>query len=206
MLKLEEVSVECKMNNENDVNPNLVIDYCISYKKPEEVVGTNMCDKCGKPTTMTFKYTGVDTKANSQGSDGISSGLKAEDEGSLSTVRIVTKGKGNKGKIYADVIVNLGETFVLEVAPGDSKFQNKLETEIYDENNKKIQEIKFNSKCSKPIVVGDEFGLIKLMSAWENSSCGASIISEDAGGECTAANRAPGSISECACATLETVS
>jgi hypothetical protein len=137
MLKLEEVSVECKMNNENDVNPNLVIDYCISYKKPEEVVGTNMCDKCGKPTTMTFKYTGVDTKANSQGSDGISSGLKAEDEGSLSTVRIVTKGKGNKGKIYADVIVNLGETFVLEVAPGDSKFQNKLETEIYDETTRK---------------------------------------------------------------------
>jgi hypothetical protein len=208
MLKLEEVSVECKMNNENDVNPNLVIDYCISYKKPEEVVGTNMCDTCSanqggtKPKKLTFEYTGVNSNANTQGDKGTSSVPIAT---GLSSVRIVTKGKK---EVYFDDTVQKGNTFVVE---DSDKLNSNIDTEIFDENNKVIQTIKFHTSCSVPIVAGEEFGQIKLVSAVRNnddgSSCGVSIdrrfLTEE---RCTSNDRAPGSKSQCACAKLKTVS
>ena len=203
-LKLEKVSVECKPNTDHKLD----IDYCVSYKKPEVVVGTNMCDTCSanqggtKPKKLTFEYTGVNSNANTQGDKGTSSVPIAT---GLSSVRIVTK---EKNKVYFDDTVQKGNTFVVE---DSDKLNSNIITEIFDENNKVIQTIQFHTSCSVPIVAGEEFGQIKLVSAVRNnddgSSCGVSIdrrfLTEE---RCTSNDRAPGSKSQCACAKLKTVS
>jgi hypothetical protein len=119
------------------------------------------CETEGKPTSLTFLYTGKDCTASNHGQ-----GDKAEcngDPGFAEPVQVIYTGKdASKFTVEpSDESINVGDPVTITRTDGnDFKADTKLEIR---QSGACLQALKIHTSCSKPLEVGDVFGSLELV-------------------------------------------
>jgi hypothetical protein len=123
------------------------------------------CCKDGGLGVIKFKYTGEKCSA-SQHSQG--SSATGADYGTLENyVFIIANDSDNPlaGNIYYKGLMVKGGTFEIKASEaGDSSFSSQTRIHIYSIWGKKLQVVKFDGSCAKPINVGNKFGASQVVS------------------------------------------
>jgi hypothetical protein len=133
-----------------DCTPNAMdpLDEC-SFEAPPPP----NCDTLGKPTSLTFQYTGKDCTAsdNDQPSDKFEcSGVPGDDPVSITIVK-----NPNKFSVSPESGINQGDLVTLTAYGADLG----AEVQLYVGG----QFLKFHTSCSQPLAAGDIFGSLKLL-------------------------------------------
>jgi len=121
----------------------------MNYKDP--------CEDKTKPTTLTFEYTPFnDSVQNSQGGKSSVSGTVNQD-----TDVYIVSGEDEGSSEYFAGFVSTGSSITLDAMA--DKFKSNIYITIYaSKGGAKLQVIEFHASCSVPIVIGDQFGALKL--------------------------------------------
>ncbi|MBO6515890.1 MAG: T9SS type A sorting domain-containing protein [Bacteroidia bacterium] len=123
------------------------------------------CCDAGKPTGFTFKYVSSNVIDNNQG-DGKSSVTTLSDPNGAK-VLIVANGNstaGDTSNSFFRWTVDAGETISMDKSISD--WNSNTYFHIMNESGTTVlQLVKFHTSCSAPIVPGDQFGTLVLMSS-----------------------------------------
>ena len=131
-----------------------------------------------KPESLVIQYTGDNVVDHSQGPCKVQVTGDAQD---AATVWIVASSKSNpddpRAKIYFDGEVNLDETFAIEaLTAGRTRLKNEVYVTIYDMEGQVIATAKFHTSFSQPLVLGDQFGAIRLVGFVGDDGARAGIV------------------------------
>ncbi len=128
------------------------------------------CEVLGKPTSLTFRYTGQGCSASNNPQDG-----KAQCSGDVNGLLPVTIVAGKKGLRSRDLYtvsptsVASGEEFTISA----SKFNGDSEIEI--SNSGGTEENIYHASCSQPLAVGDKYGSLELV-GFNGASGGTDVL------------------------------
>lgn len=134
----------------------------VSDDDPSHHIGVfppgDQCD-AGKPTALTFIYTGDGPEATSHGQDDSKVDVTGDpNDASPVTVRFY---KGDK--VFFQGVVDLGGQFTASTASaGTDKFESESVVDIIS-GGTVLQSIRFHTSCSQPLALGDQFGAIQLV-------------------------------------------
>ncbi len=129
-------------------------------------VQTNLCPGSGfKPQVLTMKYTGDSCAATSH-SQAAGSVSCSGDPGFAPLVHIVSHDPPNK-YIWFEGDVALNADFDIDATnAGRLQLQGETIVDIYDVNNGALlQTVQFHTSCSQPLIPGDQYGGVELVSA-----------------------------------------
>jgi hypothetical protein len=119
------------------------------------------CCDTGKPTSLSFVYSGKDCSATSHHQDP-SKVTCSGDPMLASPVRIVASNKDGK-KVWFDGTVNLNASFEIKASnAGASSFDSETLLKIYSGGGALLQSINMHTSCSQPLINGDVFGSLTL--------------------------------------------
>jgi len=118
-----------------------------------------------KAEALVMQYTGDNIIDHSQDPTKV---IVTGDPQDAPTVRIVASSKPNvddsKAKIYFDSQVNLDEMFAAEaMIAGKTKLKNEIFLTIFDLEGQVLGTAQFHTSMSQPLVLGDQFGAIRLV-------------------------------------------
>lgn len=123
------------------------------------------CESLGKPTSLTFEYTGGACPGdNDQGSKTSCSG--AIDPAQMVTVSVDT----GDDYMVSPSLVGIGETFT--VTRNGSEFKSNTVIELSNSGGTQVHKV--HTSCSAPLAVNDEFGAITLRE-FDGQSGGADV-------------------------------
>jgi|GEM_PF-2926837 len=115
------------------------------------------CDLLGKPTSLTFTYTGGGCSDSSNGQDGDKTECSGDINGMLGVS--VVAGNNDLSKTYAisTAMVAPGEEFTITADKFDSNSRIDISNAGGTESNG------FHTSCSQPLEIGDKFGSLELV-------------------------------------------
>lgn len=121
-------------------------------------LGDDVCN-AGKPATLTMTYTGEDCSATSHDQD--EDKVNCSGDPALASPVHIVAFEGND--VFFDGMVDLGSTFVIDAAlAGEDDLKSKTFVDVFDATGKLLQSIEFHTSCSQPLLVGDQFGSLRL--------------------------------------------
>ena len=131
-----------------------------------------------KAEALVMQYTGDNVIDHSQDPCKVSVTGDPED---ASPVRIVASSRANiddpKADIYFDGEVNLGETFAIDAMFADrSKLESQTYVQIFATTGELLGSAKFHTSMSQPLVLGDQFGAIRLVGFIGDDGAHAGIV------------------------------
>jgi hypothetical protein len=126
---------------------------------------SEIADRCEKPETLVMQYTGDNVIDHSQHPCSVHVTGDPQD---AATVWIVASSKSNpddpRAEIYFAGEVNLGDTFTIEaLAAGKTKLKNDVFVTVYDMDGEVLGTANFDTSLHQPLVLGDQFGAIRLV-------------------------------------------
>ncbi len=121
-------------------------------------VGTPSCDALGRPTSLTFRYTGGGCGAGNNDQEGKAGCVGGIDPGVSVTVFAAGGKGGNNTYGVAPFDVAPGETFTMTP---NGKFDAESVIEL--SNNGSVELLTIHTSCSKQLEVGDIFGSLTLV-------------------------------------------
>jgi hypothetical protein len=124
------------------------------------------CDSLGKPTSLTFRYTGGGCAA----SDNTQDPSKAVCTGSIDPSQPVLVSSSNSGYSIVPSTVGPGQEFTVSASSFDSDSFLTLSNAGGTEENK------IHTSCSQPLAVGDVFGSLTLVRFNGQGGPGAEVI------------------------------
>ena len=119
--------------------------------------GQDCCDTGDKPVQLTWRYVGGACPGNNTQDDKSECGGNSVDAGSV-LIKANEKEDGS-GDQYFSGTVSLGQEFTFGPAPGEDKFPSKIFINL---GGQQINE--FHTSCSAPIIPGQTFGALQLVS------------------------------------------
>ena len=156
-------------------NPAIQIE---KYTRVEQTQsGGDLCDAYGKPQLLTMLYTGDNNVNHSQDSSKVNiSGDAAQEP----MVRILASDKDDPdddgARVWFDGIVALDNTFALDATNGGrDELTSATFVYVYDLNGNLLQSIEFHTSCSQPLILGNEFGSVRLVAFQDKDGDGASL-------------------------------
>jgi len=131
-----------------------------------------------KAEALVMQYTGDNVVDHSQDPCKVDVTGDPED---ASPVRIVAASRADiddpKAKIYFDGEVNLGETFAIDaLLAGRSKLGSQTYVQIFAETGEFLGSARFHTSLSQPLVLGDQFGAIRLVGFIGDDGARAGIV------------------------------
>ncbi len=148
---------DCKLRCELDVEKFCTV--------PEPVVSDDECDSDnGDLLELEFEFQGGDCGATNAQSDKIECEDDPSGSGPGLPADIVITKDPDKVEADPDVVLNLGDRFT--VAKFDKGEQKKLggDTEFDVVGSSGTQSLKIHTSCSQPLVLGDVYGSVRLVS------------------------------------------
>jgi hypothetical protein len=135
--------------------------YTLSY----DFNGEDCCDEVDKPADLVMQYTGQSCSATSHMQDN-NKVTCSGDPRSAATVRIVMSEKANgSGKVYFNGTVQLNAFFTAKASnAGENKLKAETYYTVYSTSGGVLQSGKFHTSCSQPLISGNQFGSLKLIS------------------------------------------
>ncbi len=127
---------------------------------------TNLCPGSGfKPQVLTMKYTGDDCSATNH-SQAAGKVFCSGDPGFAPLVHIISHDPANK-YIWFQGDVALNANFDIDAtSAGRVQLQGDTIVDIFDVNNGALlQTVQFHTSCSQPLIPGDQYGGVELVSA-----------------------------------------
>ena len=150
----------------------LAIEACVQIPPPPPTVSD--CD--GKVISMGLKYTGLGCEATShtQRAKKVSC---VGDPGLAEPVSVLVTDKKGK-KVWASQNgVSIGDIVLVEAANAKKKkLSGETKVSIFNAEGALIQETCFQTSCSEPLNVGDQFGSMRLVSITSNK--GGTVVEE----------------------------
>jgi len=124
----------------------------------------DFCDIYGKPQALTMRYTGESCDATDHSQDP-SKVTCSGDPQFASPVHIVAGNRADlTDKIWFDGTVDLDETFVIDATnAGANSLSADTCVSIFDASDELLQQIRFHTSCSQPLLEGDQFGSLVLV-------------------------------------------
>ncbi|MEB3211034.1 MAG: 5'-nucleotidase C-terminal domain-containing protein [Leptolyngbyaceae bacterium] len=134
---------------------------------------TNLPERLGKPTALTFEYVGGTDLLTGQSSDKATVNGDGDDDELayivVSDRKNVSDVFDNKGKTYFKGDVELGEEFTADVdIAGTKKFKSKTfiylfdDVDAFEDGDEPLQSMQYHTSGSEPMRIGDVIGGVEL--------------------------------------------
>lgn len=137
-------------------------EICGSPEIPD--IPGDCCNTTGKTAqVLTFQYTGHDHTFSIYNQDPEQVNVSGDPEFAPFIYLTAESGDKMKEVFFRDLQVPLNSQFDIDAASiGKKKFESDLMLYLKDENGNILQEIKFRTDCSEPLVIGNRFGALQL--------------------------------------------